>query len=117
MSTHILRGIALTEEAEVGYARPTGGPVGETIETESTEEQPKERDVSPVIHVGKKTPDSTAPAYFKSKLSNVQLSEYPNTGIFPCFSHGILPLSEQRKFRQLPKRIPSFRSLVLTYYR
>ena len=78
----------MAEEMKAGCARPTGGPVGETVEAESIEEQPNERKMSPMIHVGKKAPDFTAPAYQKGKFINVQLSEYLNKWVILCFYPG-----------------------------
>lgn len=78
----------MAEEVKVGCARPTGGPVGETVEADQAEEKPVEKEVSPVIHVGKKAPDFTAPAYHKGKFINVQLSEYLNKWVVLCFYPG-----------------------------
>ena len=78
----------MPEEMKAGCARPTGGPVGEAVETNLGEEQSKEKGVSPMIHVGKKAPDFTAPAYHKGKFINVQLSEYLNKWVILCFYPG-----------------------------
>ena len=52
----------MAEELEVGCARPTGGPVDERIEKETDEITTIRKEVSEMIHVGKKAPDFTAPA-------------------------------------------------------
>jgi len=45
----------MTEEMEVGCARPTGGPVGESVEEESKEVKAvMKKEVSSMIQVGKK---------------------------------------------------------------
>jgi peroxiredoxin (alkyl hydroperoxide reductase subunit C) len=59
----------MAEEMKAGCARPTGGPVGETVEPESKEEQQQEKKVKPMIHVGKKAPDFTAPVYHNANSS------------------------------------------------
>ena len=63
------------ETMEVGCARPTGGPVGEHSEDESTIPEYK-KEVATMIRVGKKAPDFTAPAYHQGKFISVKLSEY-----------------------------------------
>ena len=45
----------MAEEMEVGCARPTGGPVGESIEKESEIEPTATKEVSAMIQVGKKS--------------------------------------------------------------
>ena len=76
------------EEFDPGCARPTGGPVGESTETEATEKKPVAKEVSPMIHVGKKAPDFVAPAYFKGKFINVKLSAYLGKWVLLCFYPG-----------------------------
>ncbi len=53
----------MAEEMEVGCARPTGGPVGESVEEEINEEKPTIRkEVSSMIQLGKKEPDFAEPS-------------------------------------------------------
>jgi len=78
----------MPEEVEVGCARPTGGPVGEAVEAEKTEEQHPEKEARAMIHVGKKAPDFVAPAYYEGKFVNVKLSEYLNKWVILCFYPG-----------------------------
>jgi hypothetical protein len=78
----------MAEEMKAGCARPTGGPVGETVEPEKKEEQHDVKEVRSMIQVGKKAPDFTAPAYQKGKFINIQLSEYLNKWIVLCFYPG-----------------------------
>jgi len=81
----------MEEEVEVGCARPTGGPVGESQENESDE--PKEnmtlkREVAPMIKVGKKAPDFTAPGYQAGKFISTKLSDYLGKWVLLCFYPG-----------------------------
>lgn len=51
----------MAEEMEVGCARPTGGPVGESVEEESKQVNAViKKEVSSMIQVGKKAPDFSA---------------------------------------------------------
>ncbi len=77
----------MPEELKPGCARPTGGPVGESVAPEDAfQEEHKEE--SPVILIGKKAPDFTAPAYHKGKFVNVKLSEYLGKWVLLCFYPG-----------------------------
>jgi hypothetical protein len=64
--------VSMGEEMEVGCARPTGGPVGEIvesgIETHLRKMQFKTREVSAMIQVGKKAPD-----FVSTRLSQRQI--------------------------------------------
>ena len=102
----------MEEEVEVGCARPTGGPVGEDQEVETDE--PKEngmstKEVVSMIKVGKKAPD------FTTLIRQANL--YPQnfriiwaSGCSFAFTRETSPLSEPRKFRQLPRNIPNFKN-------
>ncbi|HER43012.1 MAG: redoxin domain-containing protein [Candidatus Krumholzibacteriota bacterium] len=81
----------MAEEFKAGCARPTGGPVGETIEP--IEERPTEaagkKDAHMgMIKVGRKAPDFTAPAYHKGTFVNVKLSDYLGQWVVLCFYPG-----------------------------
>lgn len=77
----------MAEEAEVGCARPTGGPVGEEqVETQEEQVQPKE--VRSMVMVGQKAPDFVAPGYQKGKFVNVKLSEHLGKWVVLCFYPG-----------------------------
>jgi peroxiredoxin (alkyl hydroperoxide reductase subunit C) len=78
----------MSEEMEVGCARPTGGPVGETVETENTEETTQIKEKRPMIQVGKKAPDFAAPAYQQGKFISLKLSEYLGKWVLLCFYPG-----------------------------
>mgnify|MGYP001067783993 CR=1 FL=1 len=78
----------MAEEAEVGCARPTGGPVGEPVEADAEEKRkPIEKEIS-VIHVGEKVPDFVAPGYQKGKFINIKLSDYLGKWTLICFYPG-----------------------------
>ena len=78
----------MPEEMEVGCARPTGGPVGESVEDKPMNEPVSIREVAPMIQVGKKVPDFVAPAYQKGKFISVKLSEYLGKWVLLCFYPG-----------------------------
>ena len=75
------------EDLKIGCARPTGGPVGETVETEEQENQIKIKEKA-MIKVGEKAPDFTAPAYHKGKFVSVKLSDYLGKWVILCFYPG-----------------------------
>jgi hypothetical protein len=77
----------MKEEAKIGCARPTGGPVGEKMEI-LEEKQPIIKEVKAMVTVGKKAPDFTAPAYYQGKFVSVQLSEYLGKWVVLCFYPG-----------------------------
>ena len=81
----------MSKEVEVGCARPTGGPVGEkpdqgVKETQATATIAKE--VAPMIQVGKKAPDFTAPGYQAGKFISTKLSDYLGKWVLLCFYPG-----------------------------
>ena len=79
----------MAEEMEVGCARPTGGPVGESVEEESKEVNAViKKEVSSMIQVGKKAPDFSAPGYQKGKFISTKLSEYLGKWVLLCFYPG-----------------------------
>lgn len=75
------------EEIKVGCARPTGGPVGETVNVQEAT-SPTVKEVKAMITVGKKAPDFTAPAYHRGKFISVQLSAYLGKWVILCFYPG-----------------------------
>ena len=79
----------MAEEAEVGCARPTGGPVGEPAdEAQEKTPQPMQKEVQAMIHVGEKVPDFVAPGYQQGKFINVKLSDYLGKWTLLCFYPG-----------------------------
>ncbi len=70
-----------------------------------------------MIQVGKKAPDFAAPAYHKGKFVSVKLSEYLGKWVLLCFIQVTSLLSEQPKFRQLPKNTMRFKSWGSRFYR
>ena len=77
----------MPEEAEVGCARPTGGPVGEEVQQQTEESKPAMEEHSMVM-VGQKAPDFIAPGYQQGKFINVKLSDYLGKWISLCFYPG-----------------------------
>ncbi len=81
----------MEEEIEVGCARPTGGPVGESqgVETDEAEESTTlTKEVASMIKVGKKAPDFTAPGYQAGKFISTKLSDYLGKWVLLCFYPG-----------------------------
>ena len=80
----------MTEEAEVGCARPTGGPVGETMpgNDEPTVEANYREEETAMIHVGEKVPDFVAPGYQQGKFINIKLSDFLGKWVLLCFYPG-----------------------------
>ena len=78
----------MAEKQEVGCARPTGGPVGETSEKDVTKEHVPEKEVRRMIQVGKKAPDFVAPAYHKGEFTSVKLSDHLGKWVVLCFYPG-----------------------------
>ena len=77
----------MAEEAEVGCARPTGGPVAEES-TEIKESGTTLREERQMIMVGQKAPDFIAPGYQKGKFINIKLSDYLGKWVLLCFYPG-----------------------------
>lgn len=78
----------MAEELAVGCARPTGGPVGETISEKQSEMNIEKKEVMSMIKVGKKAPDFIAPAYKDGKFINVKLSDHLGKWVVLCFYPG-----------------------------
>ena len=78
----------MSEELDISCARPTGGPVGEPVETNEKKDDKKVKENSVMIKVGQKAPDITAPAYHKGKFISVKLSEYLGKWVVLCFYPG-----------------------------
>ncbi|GAK56845.1 peroxiredoxin-like protein [Candidatus Vecturithrix granuli] len=79
----------MAEEAKVGCARPTGGPVGEQVESPIKQESEMvKKENKGMIKVGKKAPDFVAPAYFKGQFTSVKLSDYLGQWVVLCFYPG-----------------------------
>ena len=78
----------MAEELKAGCARPTGGPVGETVSEEAPGSKEEKKEVARMIQVGRKAPDFTAPGYQQGKFINVKLSEYLGKWVLLCFYPG-----------------------------
>jgi len=78
----------MAEELNPGCARPTGGPVGEEFSETSQENIIEKKEVVPMIQVGKKAPDFSAPGYLNGRFVNVKLSDYLGKWVLLCFYPG-----------------------------
>ncbi len=76
------------EDMGISCARPTGGPVGEPAEEKNEDTATVEKEVRPMVSVGKKAPDFTAPAYHKGEFTSVQLSDFLGKWVILCFYPG-----------------------------
>jgi hypothetical protein len=77
----------MAEEANVGCARPTGGPVGE--EPSKLNDSPKAiKEERTMVMVGQKAPDFVAPGYQRGKFINIKLSDYLGKWVLLCFYPG-----------------------------
>ncbi|AEB09030.1 alkyl hydroperoxide reductase/ Thiol specific antioxidant/ Mal allergen [Desulfobacca acetoxidans DSM 11109] len=76
------------EEIKLGCARPTGGPVGESIDEPDTQTTTPKKEVAAMIKVGKKAPDFVAPGYHQGQFTSVRLSEYLGKWVVLCFYPG-----------------------------
>jgi peroxiredoxin (alkyl hydroperoxide reductase subunit C) len=78
----------MAEEAAVGCARPTGGPVGEEPKELSGQSQETVKEEKSMVMVGQKAPDFTAPGYHKGEFVNIKLSDYLGKWVLLCFYPG-----------------------------
>lgn len=78
----------MPEEISVGCARPTGGPVGETVAEEVNEELTIQKEEKSMIKIGQKAPDFVAPGFHQNKFINVKLSGYLGKWTLLCFYPG-----------------------------
>ena len=78
----------MAEELKAGCARPTGGPVEDPSPEESNENQTEKKETMPMMQVGKKAPDFTAPGYQNSTFNNIKLSDYLGKWVLLCFYPG-----------------------------
>jgi peroxiredoxin (alkyl hydroperoxide reductase subunit C) len=78
----------MPEEMKIGCARPTGGPVGEAVTNNPQATEMLSKEVSSMIHVGKKVPDFSAPGYHQGNFMTTKLSEYLGKWVLLCFYPG-----------------------------
>jgi peroxiredoxin (alkyl hydroperoxide reductase subunit C) len=74
----------MAEEQKVGCARPTGGPVGESVEPKQEENKQEHKEERSMIMVGKKAPDFTAPAFHNGQFTSMQLSSFLGKWVVLC---------------------------------
>jgi peroxiredoxin (alkyl hydroperoxide reductase subunit C) len=77
----------MAEELEAACTRPTAEVEADVSETPSPKE-PVSQGVKPMIQVGKKAPDFTAPAYLNGKFTSIKLSDYLGKWVVLCFYPG-----------------------------
>lgn len=77
----------MSDEFKLSCARPTGGPVGESVETSEKKDNLFKKE-PPMIKVGQKAPDFIASAYHKGKFINLKLSDYSGKWVILCFYPG-----------------------------
>ena len=78
----------MAEELNAGCARPTGGPVGEDVFEQPSDNKDEKKEVVSMIQVGKKAPDFSAPGYLNGKFVNMKLSDHLGKWVLLCFYPG-----------------------------
>ena len=79
----------MSEEMQAGCTRPSGGPVDQDVAEEKNDSQKIiQKEVSPMIRVGKTAPDFSAPGYQKGDFINKTLSDYLGQWVVLCFYPG-----------------------------
>ena len=76
--------------SQIGCARPTGGPVGESAPRKNQQDPsstPKKEEY-PMIQVGKPAPDFTAPGYQNGNFIDTKLSDHLGKWVLLCFYPG-----------------------------
>ncbi len=76
----------MADKPAVGCKRPSA-KVEKPEETPQTQTPVAQGD-HPMIQIGQKAPDFTAPAYFKKEFISVKLSDYLGKWIVLCFYPG-----------------------------
>lgn len=101
----------MVQEIKAGCAQPTGGPVGEEApEGKERKVKPIVEEVKPMITVGKKAPDFTAPAYLQGDSFPFNFRNISVNGSFFVSTPAISPSSEQPRYRRSPINTRNFRS-------
>lgn len=79
----------MPEKQEVACERPAAGAVNaEQPEEETRSPEAVQPKGGPMIRVGQKAPDFSAPAYIDGGFGSVQLSEYLGKWVVLCFYPG-----------------------------
>ena len=76
----------MAEEMAVGCTRPTAEV--EAVVEETPQPVPVIKGERPMIQVGKKAPDFSAPAYFNGSFTSIKLSDYLGKWVVLCFYPG-----------------------------
>ena len=75
------------EDVSVACTRPTAEVEQQAPEAQAHIE-PVIQGGGPMIQIGKKAPDFTAPAYFNGKFTSVKLSDFLGKWVVLCFYPG-----------------------------
>lgn len=78
----------MADKKAIGCARPTGGPVGQPETVSAAPPQQPQQGATPMIKIGKKAPDFSAPAYHNGDFTAVTLSDYLGKWVALCFYPG-----------------------------
>ena len=80
----------MSEEKNVGCARPTGGPVGSppVLEDQEDNHLEKEEVKKMTVKIGQKAPDFQAPAFYGGGFADIKLSDYLGKWVVLCFYPG-----------------------------
>ena len=79
----------MAAKKEAGCARTAGGPVGESPPEQTDQQVPEPvKEKKPMVKIGKKAPDFTAPAYYRGEFTSIKLSDYAGKWVVLCFYPG-----------------------------
>ncbi len=77
----------MAEDIPVGCTRPTA-EVEQAPAAEPQPASPQPQGARPMVQIGKKAPDFTAPAYFNGGFTSVKLSDLLGKWVVLCFYPG-----------------------------
>jgi len=78
----------MPKKADPSCDRPGSSVVEESAAPEAPQSETQPVEEKPMIRVGQKAPDFTAPAYIDGGFGSVQLSEYLGQWVVLCFYPG-----------------------------
>lgn len=79
----------MSEDKELGCARPTGGPVGGEVSDQPASAPAAATQVTmPRARIGRKAPDFVAPAFVDGGFKDIKLSDYLGGWVVLCFYPG-----------------------------
>ena len=77
----------MAEEVQAACTRPTA-KVEQVAEEQPQPATVQPQGAKPMVQIGKKAPDFTAPAYFNGGFTSIKLSDYLGKWVVLCFYPG-----------------------------